>query len=614
MIVWRFCFLFLGCIIYSELRNILNFLNLIKSLISFHSLYKIFFFIFNKNINPYKSKELDNLIKINKKYWEKKNKKFDTSKILVECFLNQQLYNTSNIIICKYLEKILNINSIAIIRKFDFKSEVILRSFGIDNIYKYSFNGIFNRVKFIYLSAKIVSKLKNTKDLYNLKINEIDIGLTTYDTWIRYSKIPSSEKININMVYILANALYAKNFYEKIIFKENIKHHIQAEKQFVPLNIFFQVALKNKIKVYARDGFSHLTTRIYSNFEERNYTKIKFSKKALQKILSSLGNRIIEKHIDKYYNFLKKNDLYGKSWVNAVQNKSQLKEWKNKIDGNERHNNSRFKLSLIDLKNYDKNLIRRKFGWDKEKKIITIFFPYLIDGIYQNGRRNLYIDNFKWIVNTLKIIKKIKKFNWIIREHPQEIRYNTKTNLSSILDEYTKKYTHIKRSPLDINPRSIINFTDIAVTCNGTVALEYQSFGKKVFIAENAYYNHFGFKEIPKNIKNYIQSLKNLQKIKKPKKSDIIKAKTFLFTQLILSKIPCCLLPESKPNFESRMNRNDEDIFWKIFSKNLNKTNNIKKDPFFKMLKIQIKNDTQHTYNYKNFFSKNIKISDLIKF
>ncbi len=43
MIVWRFCFLFLGCIIYSELRNILNFFNLIKSLISFHSLYKIFF-------------------------------------------------------------------------------------------------------------------------------------------------------------------------------------------------------------------------------------------------------------------------------------------------------------------------------------------------------------------------------------------------------------------------------------------------------------------------------------------------------------------------------------------------------------------------------------------
>ena len=32
------------------------------------------------------------------------------------------------------------------------------------------------------------------------------------------------------------------------------------------------------------------------------------------------------------------------------------------------------------------------------------------------------------------------------------------------------------------------------------------------------------------------------------------------------------------------------------------------------MLKVQIKNNNQHTYNFKDFFSKNIKISDLIKF
>ena len=132
-------------------------------------------------------------------------------------------------------------------------------------------------MKFIYFSAKLVSKFKNTKDLYNLKINDIDVGFTTYDTWIRYSRIPSSENININMVYILANALYAKNFYERLIFNENIKHLVQAEKQFVPLSIFFQVALKNKVKVYARDGFSHFTIRIYCNFLERNFTKIKFS-------------------------------------------------------------------------------------------------------------------------------------------------------------------------------------------------------------------------------------------------------------------------------------------------------------------------------------------------
>ena len=152
------------------------------------------------------------------------------------------------------------------IRKNDFKSEVILRSFNIKKIYKYKFGGFIERIRYIFLASKLISKFKNTKDLYNLKVDDIDVGLTTYDAWIRYSRIPTSENINIIMVYILANALHAKNYYERLIKNENIKHLVQAEKQFVPLSISFQVALKNKVKVYAKEGFNKITIRIYSNF------------------------------------------------------------------------------------------------------------------------------------------------------------------------------------------------------------------------------------------------------------------------------------------------------------------------------------------------------------
>ena len=60
-----------------------------------------------------------------------------------------------------------------------------------------------------------------------------------------------------------------------------------------------------------------------------------------------------------------------------------------------------------------KILFVENLAGDHEKKIITIFFPYLIDGIYQNGRRNLFIDNFKWIFHTLNVIKKIKKIQLV---------------------------------------------------------------------------------------------------------------------------------------------------------------------------------------------------------
>ncbi len=611
MFNFRFLFIFFNCLIYSELRNILKYLKLIRSIIRDYNIFKLIIFFFNKNVNPYSSKDLEKLLNTNKNYWEKKRKENNSDGILVECFINQQLANMSNMLLCKYLEKIYKTTSSAIIRKYDFKTEVILKSFQIDKIYKYEFGGVFNRIKYIYLSSKIISKLKTTKDLYNFKLQEIDLGLTVYDTWIRYSKIPSTDKININMVYILANALHTKEYFERIIKNNKIKHLVQAEKQFVPLSIFFQVALKKNVKVYARDGFSKFTVRIFSNFKERNYTKIKFSSLALKKVLVSFGKNKINKMLNEYYNFLKKNNLYGKSWANAVQNKSEIKLWENKIDGDESLSKNNVTLSNKSLKIYYKDEISKKFQWDKNKKIISIFFPYLIDGIYQNGRRNLYIDNYRWILNTLKEAKKIDKYNWILKEHPQEIRYQTKTDLDQVVSKITQNYPHIKKVPLDVNPKSIINFTDLAIVCNGTTALEYQAFGKKVLIAENSYYNHFGFKKIPQNIKEYIKVLNNLEKIKLPTNSEILKAKTFLLTQIKLSKTNCNMMPNSKPNYESRMNKRDENMFWKDFTSNLKK-NKIKNDPFFKMFDCQIKSKNQHTFNFNQFFSKKIKIRDLL--
>ena len=89
---------------------------------------------------------------------------------------------------------------------------------------------------------------------------------------------------------------------------------------------------------------------------------------------------------------------------------------------------------------------------------------------------------------------KKKKYNWLLKEHPQEIRYKTKTNLGNILDLITEKNHHIKKTPFNINPElSIIDLTDVAVTCNGTAALEYQSFWKKSSYSRKCLLQSFWF-------------------------------------------------------------------------------------------------------------------------
>ena len=54
-------------------------------------------------------------------------------------------------------------------------------------------------------------------------------------------------------------------------------------------------------------------------------------------------------------------------------------------------------------------------------------------------------------------------------------------------------------------------------------------------------------------------------------------------------------------------------ICLKDFTQNLKKNKNFVNDPFYKMLKVQIENNNQHTYNFKEF-SKEVKINDILKF
>ena len=259
------------------------------------------------------------------------------------------------------------------------------------------------------------------------------------------------------------------------------------------------------------------------------------------------------------------------------------------------------------------NSITSEFiNWNNNshKKIITIFLPHMIDGNYNQGMKNLYVDNYSWTINTIKLIQKFKHVNWIIREHPEEKRYSTISKLPRFLDTIEKNNFHIRNCPKDLNAFSLTKITNVALTCHGTAGLEYQSFGIPSITAEKSLYNHFGFKKLPKNKKEYIQILKNIHKIKKPNIDEVIKAKTFLLTNYEVSKTNCKFIPENLPIFESRMDNLNTDKFWTLLSNKVEKFNH-EKDPFFLMFKKQIFLKNRHTINFDTFKIKNKKLNDL---
>ena len=139
-------FLFLKSIYIFEKKELKKKLSLINYFIKNIDLVNYFKFIFNRDkFNPIKIDEFKEYVKNLKK---SKNIQINDDKnitdiTLVESFINHAAYSLSNIIIADLIRKIKGGKIISVIRKFDLKSEILFRSFGVKKfIYYKSFYNI----------------------------------------------------------------------------------------------------------------------------------------------------------------------------------------------------------------------------------------------------------------------------------------------------------------------------------------------------------------------------------------------------------------------------------------------------------------------------------------
>ncbi len=598
---------FFVCVLIFEFQILKKRYEYLKYLLNNINIFDIINFTVNKNLNPIKCKNFKKFILENEIKWEsidENNIKIKNDRIiLVDNFINQSQCSLNNIIIGKYLSYFYNSKCYGLLNKGDIKGEKLFRSFGIKNFYYFDDRNFIIRSFYILKSIQILKKIKNTKELCDFKINNIDIGLTTYDTFIRYSRIPSTDNINLKIAVFLAQSLLANNYFDGLFKNKKINKLVQAEKQFIPLSILFQNALRSKKTVYTRTGTDKISVKIYKKFEERYENKNRISLAILKKILKKKYKRKAIKLVDKLYESQFKNKLYGKAWAHYISSKKEvISKWKNTEDPNFQNKS----IKINQLVSLNKKDLCKKYKWDVKKKIITLFLPYMIDGNFQHGRKKLYKDNYSWSINTLDIIKKVNNVNWLIRQHPNESRYKTRINFNKIILDIEKNFSHIRSVPEDLNPTSIKTITDFAVTSHGSVGVEYPSFGKQCIVGENSYYTDVGFNVCPKNKEHYKKILSSIKNLKKIKTIDVEKAKIVLFIFLILARVKNTLIPEHLPIFEARMRPEDESLYWFNVTKKLKSFNFIKND-FQGMFQNQLRNNLKHTLNFKILGKKDIK-------
>jgi hypothetical protein len=558
----------------------------------------LLFLINRKKFNPLNSKSFQKFINSNKKKWQKLNlNKLNTNQhILVESFVNHPGYTLSNAIISIFLKKIFKDKIIGIIRKGDIKSEVIFRSFGVNDFIYYGNLSFLNKVIYSYKSLKLLKKNKRVSNVINLKYQNIDVGLASYDAYIRHSGNPTLEKINCELIVFLSQALYSCDFFSNILTQNNkIKKSVQSETSFIPLNCLFQLCLKNKIQVFSKFGKDGFTLRKYTHWKQRYSFRGKFSQHLFDEIYKNHKSKAI-KEVAKLQNRKFKAGIFGMDV--GMYNYKELSSGKTILEILDQESNTKLNQNTLI---YDKQGIRKLFNWNK-KKIVVFFLSFLLDRNYQHGYRINFKDNYSWNSFVLKQISKLKNVNWIIKDHPK-YEY-TKKNLREIILNLEKKHKHIKSWPQNIENKSLVDITDIALTSSGTVGIEYPPQGVSAIFSEKSPYSNLNFMKMIKSKKKIIKTMKNIHKIKKPTSTFIEKCKIYSFIFEILTKQKCFLLP----NYIASRSI-DEDQFWKACNKKVNNFT-FSKDIFFKMLKKQLMFNLRHTVNYNLINFKKKRFND----
>jgi len=570
---------FICCIFILEKKNISQKIQYIFFVLKETNIFLYFkYLIFNKKINPIKSKSFNLYLKKNKKIWTKEKFKKNNN-IIVENFINHPGYTLSNAIAAKYLSQIYNSDVISIIRKGDLKARALFNSYNFKKIIEINNPNFFFRIKCLILAFKIIPKSKSINEFCNLKFKKVEIGLSTYDSYIRFTRIPTLVKINNELIVMLSQAISSYFFINKTISGlSNVKYSIQSETVFNPSNIYFQICLLKKIDIFARCGENEISLRRYTDWSQRHQYRYNISNKLFNFIENNLTNNK-RKFIEKFYLKKSKNIKYG------FDTKIPLVKFSN-------------------LKLASKEDLLKKFNWTKNKKIIVFFLNVLIDRNFHNGPRINFRDNYTWTNFMLKNIEKIDNVNWIIKKHPINSLYNSSINFDKKIDELCKKKKHVKLFPKKYANGSLLNIADRIITSHGTAGIEYPAYGIESIFVEKSLYSNMSFMNMVKNKKELLMKLNNLNTKKINISTLKKKSLTFLFIQDFILKNKCSLLPvyliSRNINFEN---------FWLESLKKLHHSN-IKKDKFFEMLKIQLVNNMRHTCDFKKMNLNPKKMND----
>ena len=538
--------------------------------------YNYILYFFYCNINFFRNKNYKKFLKLNSKlfkllsYKKKNNDHF----IFVETFISHPAYLANQLIIAKYLEKILNIKVKLLNKNNNFLINSLKNSYNINSSISFNKKNFIKRYFKFLNTLSVLIKINDLKEIKKLKSNKVKIGEITYDHYVRFTGDLHINKLNFKFAYFYFESLEYDLLIKNIFKNEKCKGIVLSETQFIPSAIVFQNALEANLNVYARyGGPNNIGIRIYNNSDQIYLWKQKFNEDDFFKIKSNF-KEVSESDGIKIIN----------NRINGIKNEQDLNDTQ---------------LAFEKKKDFDKKELCKTLNWDEKIPIIGIFDHSYTDGLFICGR-SIFETNYLWITSTLKMIQKYKDVNWLIKPHPVK-DYETHKAISSTQIEFAKLIpsdcNNVKLFPDNLSYSCLFNTLSSIITGNGTVGIEFATYGIPCILANNAHYSGFGFTHEPKNFDEYKALLKNAHNLKRLNKDQILNARIFVSIELNQSLANISLLPKFITDSKIYFKKN-YDNFWNEMSSKLIKFD-INQDDFYLELKNQIDKKKSHTMKFK---------------
>jgi hypothetical protein len=576
-----------------ETKLIINAIKFPCNFVKEFSILRFLCYLVDNSIVPNRDKIFRSYILKNTQKWKFRRETINENAnkyVLVTNMVNNVGYISAEIFIGKNLMEIFNSNGIALLNDYNLKNILLYKSFGIKKIIILGNSNIFTRLMYFIKAYLIIRSFKNMDEFLKFNINNVEIGKSVYDHYLRFSGIGTTNEFKGEFYTNLSKCLLVYQQINKYLKKYNVVASVQSEKQFLPGSIIFQSALINGINVYSRAGpHNKFTVKKYSNINERYTHRSRFSKKLIDLVHKNIseeaieiGGEIIKKRFVGVPGYQASREIYFLS--RFAKGKKTVKN---------------------DKKNISKEDLCKRFGWSPDSSIGVIFSSDLTDGVF-DGTWALFRDRLTWLRETLLEIKKINNMNWLVKPHPNDEIHNVITSTLSECEKICSNHNHVNIFPEDIAIGSIPKIIDVAVTQCGSASSEYPCFGIPTIIAGETICSGLGYTIEPQSKEEYFFQLQNAKKLEKLNDHQIELAKTYVFIQYKLTRVPTTIPDNRETKYINVKTKYlDGRTFWTIMIKLLDQYK-YEEDLLIKMMKIQAKNNDMHTIDYRMIEKTNL--------